>query len=647
MSAPDTFEREALAIFDEALDVPEARLAEWLEARCEGNAALKARVLQLLEADSGKTDVLRTGGAGQDGREEPAPERAGAYRITGLIGQGGMGAVYLGERDSGDFDHRVAIKVIRPGALRASLIERFTHERQILASLNHPNIARLFDGGYLDDGSPYIVMEYVDGEPLLDWARANHLGQAARLGLFREICAAISHAHQNLIVHRDITPSNVLVTRDGQVKVIDFGIAKPHDISAPAETGGSGSATLASLSFTPGYAAPERAKGAPANTLSDIYSLGKLLAELVPAHESDRDLAAIVAKATAPAPARRYPSVDALADDLANYRSDRPVEARGGGRGYRFAKYLKRQRVAVTIGSLAVLGLMGALIVTLVQYNRAETALASANARFDEARQLSRSLIFDVYDSFEEVAGTLEPRRALAGLVRDYIDDLALDETAPEDVLFEVGTMQLRLSNLYGGVGIANFGETDTSMELLDEAESSLRLALDKAPGNSAALAELIMVKRMQTMEALNYTSDPDTALKHNGEAMALAEQGLAMPGVEERPFLRHLWSVRTDLMQILFAQDRYEEANQRLADWRAALTPQMYERLGGGEEMGAYMASQQAEVLNELERWPAAAEAAEDAIAYREAQLETTPDNYYQLTQLMVALGEQSMALR
>lgn len=645
MSEPDTLEREAMKLMGEALDQPDATRLEWLKERCAGNDLLYLRTLALLDADSGQT-VLVTGGAGRDSfdpDEAEAPEQIGAYKIIGLIGRGGMGAVYLGERAAGDFDHRVAIKAIRAGSLRMSLAERFNRERQILASLNHPNIARLFDGGYLDDGSPYIVMEYVDGDPVLEWADARDLGRSERLDLFASICSAISHAHQNLIVHRDITPNNVLVTHDGIVKLIDFGIAKPHDVSAPAATSVGGSATIASLSFTPGYAAPEREQGAAANTLSDIYSLGKLLGELIDG--PDRELSAIIARASAIDPTQRYPSVDALADDIGNYRALQPVEALSGGAGYRFSKFLRRHRLGVASGLIALAGLTAALVVTLVQYNRAEQALADANARFNQARTLSNSLVFDVYDSFENVAGTLEPRKSLADLVQNYVAALALDANAPEDVLFEIGAIQFRLSDLYGGVGVANFGDLETSANLLSDAELSFERALQQAPDNAEALAELTMVMRMQTMQALNYDGDTEKALELNADTTALAERGLALTSADERPFLRHLWSARTDLLQILQKQERYDEITARLDEWLPQLTPDMFERLGGGEEMAAYLQSQQAEALLELGRGEEALEAANKAVAFREAQLEATPDNYYHQVQLMVAMSYRSKA--
>ena len=253
-------DKRVVELFTEALDQPSATRRDWIVLQAGDNHVLRDRVLEMLVADSSANMSLKTGGASADAAQPPTPDRIGAYRITGLIGQGGMGAVFEGERDSGDFTHKVAIKVIRPGVLSDALIARFRRERQILADLGHAHIARLLDGGELDDGSPYIIMEYIDGEPITAWADQQGLGLDDRLWLFADACSAVRHAHQNLIVHRDITPSNVLVTQAGQVKLIDFGIAKPNDIDAIPTQANSNS--LVSLSFTPGFAAPERAQGA-------------------------------------------------------------------------------------------------------------------------------------------------------------------------------------------------------------------------------------------------------------------------------------------------------------------------------------------------------------------------------------------------
>ncbi|MEZ6023707.1 MAG: serine/threonine-protein kinase [Hyphomonadaceae bacterium] len=227
-------EREAMTVFEEFLAVPEADRATWLDVRTQGRPELKTRVSALVMAD--RSTMVQTGGAIGALQEETIPERIGAYRIVSLIGRGGMGAVYLAERDAGDFTRTVAIKVIKAGLFSPEVVRRFQSERQTLATLAHPNIALLYDGGETEAGSPYIVMEYVDGAPLMQWVAEQTPTRATRLALFADICSAVAFAHARLIVHRDLSPSNVLVTREGVAKLIDFGIAKPADEAQPKAT---------------------------------------------------------------------------------------------------------------------------------------------------------------------------------------------------------------------------------------------------------------------------------------------------------------------------------------------------------------------------------------------------------------------------
>jgi len=198
-----SLDKRAMALMAAALDQPSEDRIKWVQAASKGDSELAQRVITLLNVDKGASNqILRTGGAGQDVGEPPLPERIGPFRIIDCIGQGGMGAVYKAMRDIENFDHIVAIKVIRPGLMAESLIERLQRERQILANLNHPNIARLYDGGETDDGSPYIVMEYIDGKPLIDWADGRNLDLEDRIWIFRDLCQAVRYAHQNLIIHK-------------------------------------------------------------------------------------------------------------------------------------------------------------------------------------------------------------------------------------------------------------------------------------------------------------------------------------------------------------------------------------------------------------------------------------------------------------
>ncbi|RAN36236.1 serine/threonine-protein kinase [Hyphomonas pacifica] len=642
----ESLERAALELLSRALDVVSAERAEWVRQQAGDNHALADRVLAMLAAEGAGSGRFRTGGAGGDIVEPAAPKRVGAYQITSVIGQGGMGAVYKGVRISGNFDHTVAIKIIRPGVLSDALIDRFLRERQTLAALNHPNIARLYDGGEMEDGAPYIVMEYVDGQTILDWVAEESTPLSERLRMFLDLCHAVHYAHQNLVIHRDITPSNVLVTQDGQVKLIDFGISRPQEDRAEHVLAAGGSAKP-SLSYTPGYAAPERSQGASANTLSDIYSLGKLLQDLIGPESQTADLQAIIAMATATAPEDRYASVDALIEDIQNYLSGRAVNAHGAGGLYRFGKFVGRHSISVAAGVVVFLGLSAALAATYVQYTRAEKALGVANTRFAEARELSQSLVYDVYDSISRVSGTMEPRQALANVVRDYVNDLSVDEDAPDDVMFEVGIIKSRLSDLYGGVGMANLGDTDTSYALLKDAESTLEALLQRDPQDTATMAELVMVLRSVTMQNLNYRHDIEAAEVANRKALALAQRGVAIGDANERTLLRHVWSCRTDALQIMLSKGESEAALESVRQWRKELTPEMFAQLGGGEEMAAYLAIQEAEFLTQLQRGEEAVEPLQYAISFREQALKDSPKNYYQMTQLMVALGEMSTALR
>lgn len=647
MSEADTLEQRALALVSEAFEQASSDRLAWLKAQTGSDTALYDRVVSLLSADGSAGGVLRTGGANRDMGEMPPPERAGSYKIGDLIGRGGMGAVYRGERDTGDFEQTAAIKVIRPGVLSESLIARFERERQILADLTHPNIARLLDGGALNDGSPYFVMEHVDGRPITDWADERGLDVADRVWLFRDVCAAVRHAHQNLIVHRDITPSNVLVTQSGTVKLIDFGIAKPQaDEDLLAEHESSDSKSLASLSFTPGYGAPERAEGAPSNTLSDVYSLGKLLESLLKDQTANADLAAIIAKAAAHTPQDRYPSVDALIEDLSNQRSGYPVDARGKGSGYRFSKFLRRNSMAVSVGVIAFLGLAGALAVTSYQYNRAETALAGANARFEQARSLSKTVIIDVYDAIEQIPGTLEARQNLAGIVRDYVAELATDPNAPDDVLLDIAIQNTRLSDLYGGLGVANFGDTETSYSLLLQAEQALNSLLARSPDSVAAIDEMAWVKRLKANQELTYQLDVASARKTNEEGLALVERGMSLPGSEETRLYFRLWNSRTDRVKILMYENDYDTAIADAKRFRQDLEASTYdEEPQRRNSRLAYFARLEGEAYSDTQQWAEAVEPLEFAIANYDTILASDTSAYYYNLQKMTALGPLVMA--
>jgi eukaryotic-like serine/threonine-protein kinase len=488
LSAP-TREGEALDLLEAALEQPEAVREAWLTARTEHDPELRRRVLRLLRA--AQSDALLTGGARLEA-EPPPPERVGDYRIVERIGRGGMGAVYRAERDVGDFHHVVAIKLIRPGVLSEALVERFQRERQTLASLSHPHIARLFGGGETADGQPFIVMEFVAGRPLTEWARSRGLPLRERVRLFVDACEAVRFAHQNLIIHRDLTPGNVLVTDDGAVKLIDFGIARPAEAEG-AEP--SAQASLAGLTLTPGFAAPERMAGAGSSTLVDVYSLGRLLDALLGDLPADPELTAVAAKAAAGRPEARYPSVDALIEDLEAWRTGHPVSARGGGRRYALGKFVGRHRRSVTAGAAAITALVAAFALTLAAYGTANRARTAEAQRFNELRSLAGYMLFQLNGDLQRVPGNTRARVELANEAQRYLSALARSAGADDDLRREAARGLTALAYVQGVPGQPNLGEAAAARRNLTAALEMLPASAASDPDRAGALTALSLIE--------------------------------------------------------------------------------------------------------------------------------------------------------
>ena len=517
-------ERRALQLYEAMLDVPEGERDAWLGRETGDDAALRTRLEAMREA--GRLAALSTGAALDHAEEEPVPARIGAYRITDLIGRGGMGAVYRGERDAGDFSHVVAIKVIRSGLLSPALIERFGRERAILARLHHPGIAQLHDGGETDGGSPFIVMEFVEGRPLLRWAEEEAPSRAERLAVFALACDAVGFAHRNLVVHRDLTPSNVLVTGEAgrwAVKLIDFGIARPADVLAdrgvPPER-----ASIVSLSLTPGYAAPERMVAGPVTTAADVFSLGRLLDALVPG--TDRELRAIVARATATEPQARYPTVEALADDVARMADGRAVAAVAGGPRYHAARFLRRHRLPVLAGTAALLALVAALALTIAAYHRAEAARAAEAARFAELRSLAGFMLFDLDSRLRRVVGTVEARERLAVRAQRYLAALADSPAATPQLRQEAARGFVALATTQGVPSEPNLGQTDAARANLARAVAILT-GSPLPPGTVAADHALALTRRAMLEAHADHDAKRATATLVEAEKV-LAASGAA-----------------------------------------------------------------------------------------------------------------------
>ncbi len=631
-------ERRVLDLFQVLLDLPAEERVAWVEAHSDIDSPLRTRLIAMLAGD--KIANMRTGGVGDLIDDERLPERIGAYRITGLIGQGGMGAVYRGERMAGDFDHVAAIKLIRPGALSDALVERFQRERQTLASLSHPNIARLFDGGATDKGDPYIVMEYIDGEPLGTWIAEGSASRAERTALFLDICSAVGFAHQNLIVHRDITPSNILVAKDGTAKLIDFGIARPPvaDNEAPP----SPKKSLAGLSLTPGYAAPERLAGEAATTLSDVYSLGILLDRLL---ESDDDLRAIITQASATDPADRYPSVDALADDVKAWRDGEVVTARKGGKRYAVGKFVARHRIGVAASGLAVLLLIGALVATLVANQRAEMARASAEKRFAQTRSIAKTMLFDVYNEVSKTPGGTKARELLARTGLTYLDTLATDKSAPIDVRTEVAMGYVRLSQVVGGGQASQLGKLADGNVLVAKAENMLATIPVDQRGSKPVARAFAEVLIQQSGNDLYNNNEIKRA-----RAEAIEAQRILLPFARQDEDSARLYATAVQAEGDSHAWDdnfvKARSIHQRAEAFIVSLPPKLRDSSGVTKARSANMRLL-AESMHQMKDDVGAINAVDRAVALNEALLKAVPDDPSILRKVAASLWYRAVLLR
>jgi len=513
---------------------PEAQAAYLAEA-CAADPTLRDEVLALLRADRSSSDsgfisdVVAEAGAdlAREAESRRIGERVGPYRLIREIGHGGMGTVYLAERVDEQYQASVAIKFVRGALAAPELARRLRAERQILSDLTHPNIAWLLDGGTAADGTPYLVMEYVDGEAIDRWCDRRGIGLTGRLSLFQQVAEAVQHAHQALIVHRDLKPSNILVTGDGTPKLVDFGIAKLLRDEAPDAT-----ATLRVM--TPAYAAPEQVRGQRITVATDVYALGGVLYRLLSGRrpveitgaspgEMERricevmppppsvvaegpaaawkrnlrgDLDTIVLKALRKEPERRYASVEQLADDIRRHQVGRPVRARADSWRYRAGKFVRRNRIAVGAAALVGMTLLGGLGATLWQAqraNRARTAAETALAQSDEVKNFLLSL-FRANDPDEARGAQITVRELLDRGMR-RVDSLAGQPAVQADLLETLADVEMSLGEYARAQGMydrevairrAHPGGADS---LLAQALIGRGIALDRrgVPDSAAA----------------------------------------------------------------------------------------------------------------------------------------------------------------
>ena len=566
------------ALLDAVLDRDPGERAAYLNEACRDDPALRQEVEALLEAGEAAPAFLEGQAldlalpflpdllAEWDAVAPMENQHIGPYRLLSVAGRGGMGVVYRAERAGGPFEREVAIKLLPPGKETEAVLRRFEHEQQVLASLNQPHIARLYDGGLTEDGRPYFVMEYVDGQPIDRYCDTHRLPIEARLRLFQTVAEAVHYAHRNLVVHRDLKPSNLLVTDDGTAKLLDFGIAKPltgdeRAASALTRTG--------ERWMTPEYAAPEQVRGEPVTTATDVYQLGVVLYELLTGrrpyrvgrdslYEVERaiceeeptrpsvavaqpvalmqggtptkvtpesvsrarntrvdqlqrklsgDLDAIVLKALRKEPEARYASAEAFVEDVKRYLAAQPVEARRGSASYRASKIVRRHQWGVAAAAVIVLLLIGYAITVTVQAER-------VRVEAEKAERVSTFLVdlFELSDPYVATGDTISARELLDRSARQI--EIALEDQ-PE-VKAELMTV---LGQVYQHLG------------LYEESRALLETALDMRRALFAPPHVALATSLNKLAKTLMEQGKHEAARSFYAEALAMVRD---LPGTEE-----------------------------------------------------------------------------------------------------------------
>ena len=585
------------SVLDAALDYPTEDRAVFVNEICGGDDDLRQEVESLLafeESENGALEQSAFSVAAKDLLDERlndyAGQQIGQYKIVREIGRGGMGVVFLAERE--DFERRVALKVIKRGMDSEAILRRFLNERQILASLEHPNIAQLYDGGTTADGLPFFVMEYVEGVPVNEYAAQKNLDLNERLKLFREICAAVSEAHRNLVIHRDLKPSNILVTSEGKPKLLDFGIAKLLKTENGNET------ATRSFVFTPEYASPEQVRGEKLTTATDVYSLGVILYELlagarpyktenqniseiikivcdtnpkppsavlsaecgVRSAESKKinshstngkstknikqkttphsalrtphllkgDLDNVILKALRKEPERRYRSVEQFSEDIRRYLEHLPVTASRDTFTYRATKFINRNRYGVMAAALILLTLLGGLAATLYQANVARRERAKAEQRFADVRALANSFLFEFHDSIENLPGSTPSRELVVKRALEYLDKLSQEAGNDPQLQRELATAYEKIGKIQGNSYYSNLGDTDGSLKSYQRSLEIRETLAARDPNNRELQKEL--ANSYSGVGDLLYTiNDLNGGLQNYEKAAAIRENLAAL----------------------------------------------------------------------------------------------------------------------
>lgn len=553
------------------LDVPIEQQADVVARLTEGNEALAGEVNSLLAhsthggAGGGTAPTLRGDKAITPTRkaESMIGERLGAWQLKAVLGQGGMGVVYAAERVDGAYQQRAAVKLLRDGLLDDSAEALLVSERQHLARLDHANIARLLDGGQTASGRPYLVMEFVEGEPIDLYCRTANLSLVERIKLLLPIFDAVQSAHEKLIIHRDIKPANVLATSSGGAKLLDFGVAKLVDATASP----SAATQMARLPFTPRYASPEQINVQPVTVRTDVYGLGVLAFELLagdspfacfakaaagaagavaltpwqaldalraatprlassvaagalPGHERALrgDLETVLGKAIAREPSDRYASVADFAADLRAYLDGRPVAARPLSPADRTWKFCKRHPIAVSLAACLTTALIATAAIAFWQAARAERSAAEAVARTTALRQIARTMIFDVNDSLAD--GTTAARGKLLTTATQFLDGLNASQSADASLKRDTAEAFERLGDIAGNASQSNLGNAQAAEAHYRKALVLREQLITALPESFADASGMVKIHQRLARMALDRGDAPSA--KKLGETQSL-----------------------------------------------------------------------------------------------------------------------------
>jgi tetratricopeptide (TPR) repeat protein len=594
-------------LFASASALDEALRSEYLQLECADDIELQAEVASLLRAHQTSDAIIDRPAAAYAAGElfvDP-PElwvgrRIGAYELTDLLGRGGMGEVYRAQRSDDNFQKTVAIKLVRAGYQNDFILTRFKAERQILADLDHPNIARLLDGGATAEGLPYLAMELVDGEPIDQFCAKRALPMNERLQLFLKVCAAVSYAHQRLIVHRDIKPSNILVTADGSVKLLDFGIAKLVQPTRPSD-----SSVTALIALTPAFASPEQILGGQITTATDVYSLGVVLfhmlvesspyrtplrstqdairevcnTEPTPPSASarsgnlipDRELDSIVLMALRKEPERRYSSVERLAADISNHLAGLPVAALGGRRGYRLRKFLRRYRLQA--GAIALFALLLIAGVALISRQSQHEALQRVRAETyaQSVRDLANLTLFKIDDAIRDLPGTTEARQLMVKNSLHYLDALASEAQDDISLQYELAAAYKKVGDVQGQPFQQNIGDPKGAAQSYAKAVQLLQGVVSKQPSNMLARARLIRTFTDESLLKLSAEGNAAAAASLSAQAVASLDEALRhFP--QNADLARARWGVYNGHNINLYYSGHYTEARDATARMIAEL---------------------------------------------------------------------------